>query len=396
MWKIRQVDEATGSFEMIASDKPDACLRILAAEDCRSQPALVDTRIISSPESKKYTSWKIFKRYDLAPKASPPPPSPPPSPPLPSLPLGPASGPVISAASSTKSGYVVVNIENVGGDNRCSVSSITLTSIGSALGSLPQTVEVAAPMPAISAKGVYVPVVQYGYNSVYAIGRCNNGETTEQSNVLAVFFARDVGTVPGAPMSVSAGNITATSAIISWLDGNLGDPEERYSVTCVPSSVSTCGDPGVSVTDIPRGDETVLVSGLSSNTNYSCWVKSMNNEGERCSSQPAIFETPHEWALGQLGESCDQACSKTGRICNHEPQRDIVTLDQYSFVANLLDVQVFSNTYNCQGLACKFPEIPGFQLGLNGINSGVSNCVGSRNGVQRFCCCGPSATCPVA
>ncbi|WPT17636.1 hypothetical protein PSENEW3_00005638 [Picochlorum sp. SENEW3] len=95
----------------------------------------------------------------------------------------------------------------------------------------------------------------------------------------------------GTPNFVSVENIEATSAEISWLDGKIGNPEETYTVTCVDSLVSTCSDPGMNVTDIPRGNETVVINGLSSNTTYSCWVKAVNSQGSVCSSGPVQFTT---------------------------------------------------------------------------------------------------------
>ena len=97
---------------------------------------------------------------------------------------------------------------------------------------------------------------------------------------------------PGSPGFVAADTVQPTGAVISWLDGKLGDPEETYTVTCVESSVSTCGDSGVTVSGIPRGNETATVAGLLSNTTYSCWVKAVNTEGEVCASQPVQFQTP--------------------------------------------------------------------------------------------------------
>jgi len=103
--------------------------------------------------------------------------------------------------------------------------------------------------------------------------------------------SREPTLVPGTPGFVAADSVLSTSAVITWLDGKLGDPEETYTVTCVESSVSTCGDSGVSVSEIPRGNETATVTGLLSNTTYSCWVKAVNSEGEVCASQPVQIRT---------------------------------------------------------------------------------------------------------
>lgn len=195
-----------------------------------------------------------------------------------------------------------------------------------------------------------------------------------------------------------------THLVVGFNSGpNLKDVD--FSVSCVkPSDPFDCTNPALNsasapVTGVSRKKPSfieVQVNGLVFNTTYGCYISAKVGRVTKCVGPTTGSTLAPQWVLGQLGESCDQACSQTGRICNQEPQRDIVTLDQYSFVANLLDVQVNANTFNCGGISCTFPEIPGFQPGLNGINSGVSNCAGSRNSVQRFCCCGASALCPVS
>ena len=207
MWTIRQADGATGGFEILASNKPDVCLRTMAVEDCSDQSSLIESSPPYFSESKKYRVWKLVRRYDLSPKSSPPPPSPTPSPspspsplsPAPPTPVGPAPGPIISAPSSTTSGTVTVLVQSNGGNNECSVSSIILTSVGAAVGSLPQTVEVSASRPGLSSVGVSVPLSQVGYNSIHAVGKCSNGGTTERSNGLSVFYAVSYGVSPSPP-----------------------------------------------------------------------------------------------------------------------------------------------------------------------------------------------------
>jgi len=97
--------------------------------------------------------------------------------------------------------------------------------------------------------------------------------------------------VPGPPGFVTSSNISTSNTTISWLDGKPGDPEETYSVNCVASATSSCTDSGVDVTGISRGTQSELVSGLTPNTTYSCWVKASNKAGEVCSSNSAVFTT---------------------------------------------------------------------------------------------------------
>lgn len=201
-WKVRSANNMDGAFELIASNKPDACFRFLGVEDCNSQVALVQQPGSGLTESTTSMSWKLAREYDLVPILSPPPPSPPPpppsppppSPPPPILPPPPAAvpGPAISAPSSSTSGVVNVMVNSVGGSNRCSVVSIVITTSASSVGSIPQTLEVSASRPALSTAGVAVPLSAGGYNSIYAIGKCSNGESTERSNGLSVFFSNPV------------------------------------------------------------------------------------------------------------------------------------------------------------------------------------------------------------
>ncbi|KAI8106684.1 hypothetical protein M9434_001338 [Picochlorum sp. BPE23] len=207
IWTIRLVDTMDQGFELTASNKPDVCQRLLAVEDCQNQPALIfEDSTFDITASIKHRYWKLFKRYDVVPISSPPPPSPsppspsppspsPPSPSPPSLPPPfpppPASipGPVISAPSSTKSGYVNVRVNQLGGNDRCSVTTIVITVTPSSVGSTAQTFEISASTPNLSFEGVSVQLAQVGYSSIYASGICSSGETTERSNGVSVFFS---------------------------------------------------------------------------------------------------------------------------------------------------------------------------------------------------------------
>eukprot|EP00889_Picochlorum_renovo_P006890 jgi/Picre1/33920/NNA_001399.t1 len=193
-WTV--VESDAGVFRLVASNKPSACLRYLGLQDCGSSAVLVDETFTFLEDSSIYTTWKFIRRYDLVPLVSPPPPpSPPPPasppPPPPASPPPPAAipGPVISAPSSTSLPYVNVVVKSTGGSSRCSVTSIVITSTGASIGSIQDTIEVSASGQGLSTVGVSVPLRTPGYNSIYAFGKCNNGETTERSNGLSVFYS---------------------------------------------------------------------------------------------------------------------------------------------------------------------------------------------------------------
>lgn len=195
VWTVRPIDDAVGTFALIASNKPAVCLRYLGVKDCSMQAELVQK---DAEESTDYVAWKLVRRYDLAPVVSPPPPpapaplSPPVSPPTPPSPqTSPMSipGPTISAPSSTSSGYVNVVVNALGGNAGCSVSSIVITAMASSVGSLAETVEVSASRPGLSSEGVSVPLKYAGYNFIDAVGKCSNGDVTERSNGLSVFYS---------------------------------------------------------------------------------------------------------------------------------------------------------------------------------------------------------------
>jgi len=81
---------------------------------------------------------------------------------------------------------VTVSIDSLGGDSRCPVTSIVLTATAGSIGSLPQTVEVAAFKVS---EGVAVPLSGAGYNAIYAVGLCNGGpDTTERSVGVSVYY----------------------------------------------------------------------------------------------------------------------------------------------------------------------------------------------------------------
>lgn len=57
MWTIRSVDGGQGAFELIASNKPNVCRRLLAVKDCGYQPMLIDEdRKYDITASIKYSS----------------------------------------------------------------------------------------------------------------------------------------------------------------------------------------------------------------------------------------------------------------------------------------------------------------------------------------------------
>jgi surface protein len=257
--------------------------------------SLVESPFSVSMEQKVYTSWRLVKRYDVRLTEPVPVPSPTPTP----VPLFPAPipGPRISAPSSTSSGLIRVVVNDLGGDNRCSVRSITIRYSGNTIGSVPKTETVDASYPGLTSEGILLSLQVRGYNSIYAVGTCSSGsETTEISNQLSVFnsvskSSTSISPAPGQPGFITASNIDASSAVISWLDGRVGNPQETYSIRCVASAVSVCTDSGVDVTGIPRGTQSKSVPGLASNTTYSCWVKASNDQGQVCSTEPAVFTT---------------------------------------------------------------------------------------------------------
>ena len=147
-----------------------------------------------------HTAWKLTRRYDISPGFSPPPspqssssspvPSPGGSPPE-MIPTNEIPGPVISAPSSTSSGYVNVLVASPGGNERCSVSQIVITASAGSVGSPPTSIEVAASKPGLSSAGVPVTLRDAGYHSIYAVGKCSEDATTvtERSNGLSVFYS---------------------------------------------------------------------------------------------------------------------------------------------------------------------------------------------------------------
>lgn len=180
-WTVIPHSTEEGAFELVASNKPRACLRVLAVEGCESQPTLIEQ---DSMNVSYTTSWKFVKRYELLP---PPPPHP--SPPPPPSPLGATAGPVISGPSSTLDGYIRVLVKSLGGGNQCPVTSILLTWTGSSIDSKTIEKEVPASTPGLDTQGVLIGFENLGYHAIYAYGKCSGGDLTERSNGLSVFNA---------------------------------------------------------------------------------------------------------------------------------------------------------------------------------------------------------------
>ena len=292
MWKIRQTDGARGQFEIAASNKPDVCLRVLAMEDCQSQPTLIENSTPYFTETRKYRSWKLMRRYDLVANSSPPPP-PSPLSPSPPTPVGTAPGPIISAPSSTTSPHVTVLVQSTGGSSDCSVSSIVLTSVGAAVGSLPQTVEVSVSRPGLSSVGVLIPLAQIGYNSIHAVGKCINGGTTEKSNWLSVFYAASSRPDGNAP-SIITSSMGSTSADITWAAGSL-DGSFQYIVFAVAVGGS-CSSTPVATSTVSSSTLTATLTGLDLNKKYEIFVKATSLADAayfRCSAGESVQTWPY-------------------------------------------------------------------------------------------------------
>lgn len=230
MWTIRSSGEFSGSFEIVAANKPAGCSRFLGVEDC-SQAVLVEKSATYFTASSKYTQWKLIKRYDIVarPAPAPGPSSPPKSPSVPGW-LPPPSdtipGPTISAPSSTSTGIVNVVVDSLGGSNGCFVASILITSTPSSVDSIPGTTEVPAWRPGLSTAGVPVVLSATGYNSIYAVGRCSGGlDTTERSNGLSVFYGGS-----GTPVVPQVGGSVLFSLRYNGLDVASFDASDELQV----------------------------------------------------------------------------------------------------------------------------------------------------------------------
>ena len=168
--------------------------------------------------------------------------------------------------------------------------------------------EVPVTQPGLSLNGVQVPLTKNGYNSIYAVGTCSNGEKTDWSNELFVFYSTPGGS--GGPIA-----------------------------------------------------------------------------------------PPTKWTLGQLDESCTEACNNVGGTCNYEAQRNIITLNQIKFVMNDLGASG-DEYYEDQDVYQEFPGIwylagPPKKKQV-GYSASLSDCDSKYCDVRRICCCGTSAECPLS
>ena len=226
-----------GLYHVVAVGKPSTCARYLGATGCTSRG--VRTQLAVGGEAGVTTSWKLtlVSADPPAPLPAPlPAPAPTASPPSPSPSPSPVPGPIISAPSSTTWGSVTVLVQSSGGNSECSVSSFLFTMTGSGVGSLPQTVEVPASRGGLSSVGVSLLLPQVGRNTVYAVGMCQNGGTTERSNVLEVTVLSVSGGLPAppappAPPALVNGWFSQTSAADnSWRSVTWGGPagQEKF------------------------------------------------------------------------------------------------------------------------------------------------------------------------
>ena len=223
---VENAGDVEGLYHVVAVGKPSTCARYLGATGCTSRG--VRTQLAVGGEAGVTTSWKLtlVSADPPAPLPAPlPAPAPTASPPSPSP--SPVPGPIISAPSSTTWGSVTVLVQSSGGNSECSVSSFLFTMTGSGVGSLPQTVEVPASRGGLSSVGVSLLLPQVGRNTVYAVGMCQNGGTTERSNVLEV-------TVLGGPPPTWT--LRTSAADNKWRSVTWGGPAGQQKFVAVATT----------------------------------------------------------------------------------------------------------------------------------------------------------------
>lgn len=294
LWIVRPNEDGEGSFEIVAANKPDRCSRLVAVEECAYQPVLIEPLLKYIPEPPKHTSWKFIKEYELQPSAPPPaqspPPAQPPAPPIPSpssLSPPPAAlsplpseipGPVIAAPSSAPGGSVNVVVSKSGGNNRCLVTSVEITSSANSIGYAAQTVEVSAFKPGIDSVGVPVSLNGAGYHSIWAFGKCDGTEqVTQRSNQVSVFVSQPAPTGPlfylapnGITIMCPDAQIGDTGTVNGVTYTKRSENDIRNLVLSNPSALTTTCTSGV--TDMSRmlaGDS--ISSPQSFNEDISTW-----------------------------------------------------------------------------------------------------------------------------
>lgn len=97
---------------------------------------------------------------------------------------------------------------------------------------------------------------------------------------------------PKKPSKVEEEAVTANSVSLTWKDADAAPPDAKYSVNCVEGSDTKCEDEGKKVKDLDPKVETATVDGLSSGTEYECWVKlSSTILNENCAEEPLKITT---------------------------------------------------------------------------------------------------------
>ena len=91
--------------------------------------------------------------------------------------------------------------------------------------------------------------------------------------------------VPSAPLIPASTVNTVNSVTLTWADNVQASPSQVYQALCVAAD-GPCGAPAVGspATGIQRAVQTAIVSGLASNTSYSCYVIASNAAGATCST----------------------------------------------------------------------------------------------------------------
>lgn len=140
---------------------------------------------------------------------------------------------------------VNVIIDRVGGDDRCSVSEIEVTASAGSLGSTTKSVKVPGPTPGTS---VSVQLGGYGYNAIYAIGKCGDGKLTERSNGVSVFSSMPVESTASPLPSPSPSTPPKVFSILGvnrggklWYNSNINSATAGSSWTEIGTGYQTVG-----------------------------------------------------------------------------------------------------------------------------------------------------------
>ncbi len=128
----------------------------------------------------------------------------------------------------------------------------------------------------VTIKGAYADAYFYGTTTTYNAGRCNKSSTKRYTFIPKTTFTYSAANPYKKPESISVGEITTTTAVVSWTSGSGDDSETGWDLEYKTSASDTWTE----VHSLSASPLNYTLTSLSANTSYDVRVRALYSGGE--------------------------------------------------------------------------------------------------------------------